>query len=111
MKMKLGELLHELECARDRGVYDVRGGFGMPHSYRGYYEEVSFSPVDYCDIHDAIFFVNGAIGYTFTGYKGGEFKMTGDTPVNIAHSGMCSLDDSDELTLERLKVMLGEEEL
>lgn len=55
-----------------------------PFSWRGSYDEVAFS-VDRCDtsrekLLDSIW---QAYNLTFTGWKGGEFKYSDDTPVHF----------------------------
>jgi hypothetical protein len=59
-----------------------------PHSYRGYYSDLSI------DIQDDIALVGDFLkeleksyGKTFTGYKGGDFLMTKDTPLWCAPYG------------------------
>ena len=47
-----------------------------------------------------------AIGETFTGYKGGEFKMDGDTPVYYAPYG----STGPEITKGFLKAMFSDPE-
>jgi hypothetical protein len=85
----------------------VKHGFGKAHSYRGYYNQVAFEPKAGVDVHYMLLQAKAALGTTYTGYKGGKYKMTADTTVNLAHYGMCSYD-SDELTEESLLKMLTE---
>jgi hypothetical protein len=58
-------------------------------SYRGY-------PPDLCiqidttartSVEDLILTLRGARGWDFTGYKGGEYRMYGDTPMWLANFG------------------------
>ena len=84
----------------------VKQGFGKANSYRGYYDQLAFEPKANVDVHYMLLQAKAALGTTYTGYKGGKFKMTADTIVNVAHYGMCA--DDDELTEERLTAMLAE---
>lgn len=103
--MKLGELIRILE--KQPLSKKVKFGFGKAASYRGYYEQVAFQPKRDVDVHFMLMHAKIALGNTFNGYKGGRFTMTEDTIVNIANSGHCSLDGSDELTKEKLQEMLN----
>ena len=88
-QMTLGQLVAELEkLPPDRTVV----GFGNPHSYRGYYSDLAFEPVE-----DEITFINlltvcreECMGQKFVGYKGGDFYMTAETPVWISDYGCAS---------------------
>ena len=71
--MMLGELICLLEDLPQNKV--VKFGFGHPHSYRGYYEDLSFSPEMNVTIGSMLEHAKSALGQTFTGYKGGEFLM------------------------------------
>lgn len=102
--MNLGTLIKILE--KQPLGKKVKRGFGKAHSYRGYCDQLAFEPKTDVDVHYMLLQAKAALGTTYTGYKGGKFKMTADTPVNLAHYGMCSLDDSDELTEEKLSEML-----
>lgn len=72
-------------------------GYNYPSdvgSYRGYYQDLA---IRYSDDHEdrmtAQEFketLEDAIGTEFTGYKGGEFEMTEDTPVWVAKWGNAS---------------------
>jgi hypothetical protein len=64
------------------------------HSYRGYYDQLAVG-YEQCSWRDGesttvkqfLEKCNEAKGGTFMGWKGGDFKMTGDTPVWVAESG------------------------
>lgn len=66
-------------------------GFGKPMSYRGYYEELAFEPIQEAKVSDMLDYAKSAMGATFTGYKGGEFTMGEMTDCYIAEYG-CSGD-------------------
>lgn len=63
-------------------------GFGNPHSYRGYYDELAFEPM-YTTMPEMLEAALSADSSCYRGYKGGEFKMRGDTKVNLAFKGYC----------------------
>lgn len=81
----LGELIEFLEQLPPDHI--VEYGFGSPSSYRGYYEDVAFSPVESTTIGDMLDHAKSALGKTFTGYKGGSYKMTEYTDCWIAEYG------------------------
>lgn len=71
--MMLGQLIEALK-ALPYGK-PVRHGFGAPMSYRGYYEDVAFKPVEDTTIGQMLEHARSALGATFEGYKGGEYTM------------------------------------
>ena len=65
---------------------------GDADSYRGYYSDLAFAPLYDTEprtVKEALKEALLAHGKTFTGYKGGEFTMEGDTPVWYSHYGDC----------------------
>lgn len=83
--MLLKELTEILrQCDMTKAVH----GFGDPHSYRGYYDELAFEPMD-TTIQEMLEACENADGKTYHGYKGGDFEMDGDTEVHIAFKGCC----------------------
>ena len=102
--MTLGELIDRLESV-DPDTH-VPMGFSFPHSYRGYYNELAFEPAANTTIGQMLFLARGCIDYVFTGHKGGEFKMTLNTPVWLAYSG--SSANSEMIGTVLLKYMMGE---
>lgn len=85
-QMTLGKLIGALEgLGGDR----LLTGFGDPHSYRGYYDDLSFAPTLVRRTAGDLLNVvrSDCMGRTFTGYKGGEFMMGENTPVWIAEWG------------------------
>jgi hypothetical protein len=81
--MLLKELIEILRtCDQSKEV----DGFGEPHSYRGYYDELAFEPMR-TTIGEMLKAAESADGESYTGYKGGAFEMDGDTPVHIASYG------------------------
>lgn len=114
--MTLKELIAQLSLYDPNKI--VAKGFSSPHSYRGYYHELAFEPTDNVTVGSMLADAESALGKTFQGYKGGEFKMGGDTTVNLAalgcggeplSSGMLSWmiegsDSADELARLRAQV-------
>lgn len=99
--ISLGKLIELLKCREsDQTVKFDFGGF-VPSgigSYRGYYDHLAlsfdvesssnWSPVE-LTVSALIELLESANGDTFTGYKGGEFKMDLKTPVWVGNYG-CS---------------------
>jgi len=88
--MTLGELIKTLEQADPTMV--VPHGFGSPHSYRGYYEDVAFSPAANVSVASMLEHARSALGQTFTGYKGGEYTMGDWTDCWISEYSTASGD-------------------
>lgn len=56
------------------------------HSYRGYYDRLSFGSIETPPTVGALLdAARNCVGKIFTGYKGGEFRMTEHTPVHVAN--------------------------
>lgn len=97
--MKLKDLIAWLEKQPQDAV--VINGFGSPHSYRGYYEDLAFAPVSVTTIGEMLSSATGAVGQVFHGWKGGEYYMNRDTLCWIAYDG-CTVDEPiNEETLSR----------
>lgn len=63
---------------------------GEPYSYRGFYEQLAFEPLTDGDpplVSDFLATLEAANGATFTGYKGGKFKMDLSTRAWISQYG------------------------
>ena len=81
----LGALIRYLESLPpDQSVAE---GFGHPHSYRGYYEDLAFEPVSGTTVQEMLDAARSAFGKTFHGYKGGEFVMGENTDCWLAPYG------------------------
>jgi len=65
----------------------VAFGFGNPHSYRGYYDELAFEPVPDTTVGAMLAAAKEALGATYTGYKGGDYTMNAYTQVWLARYG------------------------
>lgn len=70
-------------------------GLNNPHSWRGSYEELSFEPAGEMKVSKVLRVLKSAIGKTYTGYKGGEYRMDKDTLFNIDNVG-CWTDGGSE---------------
>lgn len=94
--MTLGDLIKFLESLPPEAV--VPFGFGEgAHSYRGYYEDVAFTPKQNARICDMSAVAMSALGKTFQGWKGGDFEMNEYTDCWIAERGECGSAISETL--------------
>lgn len=63
-------------------IVDVGGSLNAPHSYRGYYSDLSFAPTgEKITAGEFLKMLKDSLGKTFGGYKGGDFVMDEDTPL------------------------------
>ena len=78
--LTLGQLFHELAALPAERMV---AGLGNPHSYRGYYDDLSFEPDPAPRPAGALaqMIRDECMGQKFVGYKGGDYYMTADTPV------------------------------
>src|SRR5688500_14856098 len=93
--LTLGQLIEALEILDPKlpVVFDTGTQIGIEHSYRGYYSDLAFEPrtegtpmvvatlLDICQ---------HALGATYTGYKGGDYTMSKDTPLWCSDYGIAS---------------------
>lgn len=70
--------------------FDDRTGVGELRSYRGYYDDLALGSAKRSMAGDLLEKVRAAIGATFEGYKGGEYKMTSGTPLWKSEYGVAS---------------------
>lgn len=84
-QMTIGKLLDRLSELPDSTLID---GVDEPHSYRGYYSDLALErckgKVTVAELTEML---RGVLGKELTGYKGGEYLMTHDTPVWMANEG------------------------
>ena len=85
--MYLRELINELERHDPTKVVPL--GFANPHSYRGYYNDLAFEPAHDVTIGSMLACAKSALGSTYEGYKGGDFKMGEWTTCWFASYGAC----------------------
>jgi hypothetical protein len=83
--MTLGELIEFLE--KYPANQEVPLGFEGPHSYRGYYEDLAFEPAKNVTVGSMLQCAKDALGQTFCGYKGGDYKMEEYTDVWLSEYG------------------------
>ena len=98
--MNLGKLIDWLE-KQDQELI-VKDGFSSPHSDRGSYDELAFTPEPESKISDMLKNALSADGATFEGWKGGEFTMGRSTAVYIGVYGDCG----EEITQTHFKYWL-----
>jgi len=84
-RVTLGELIKRL--SKESADKVVPLGFAKPHSYRGFYDELAFEPVKNITVGEMLKAAKKALGATYTGYKGGEYKMKEWTDVWLAYYG------------------------
>jgi hypothetical protein len=94
-----GILLGQLIDLLDTLPPDLRMpiGFGVAHSYRGYYSDVSFAPAEDVTIGEMLEEARAAVGSTYCGWKGGEYTMDRATKCWLAHDGDCGDRISESL--------------
>ncbi len=100
--MYLSELIEFLE-ARNPDIA-VPLGFHNPHSYRGDYSELAFEPLENTTVGALLACAKSALGQTYEGYKGGDYKMEGYANVNISEYGTTG----EEIGPILLRYMAGE---
>lgn len=100
--MDLEELIAFLS-QRDPSIV-VPLGFHEPHSYRGDYSELAFEPLENTTVGAMLECAKSALGQTFEGYKGGDYKMERWARVNISEYGTTG----EEIGPILLRYMVGE---
>lgn len=88
--LNLGDMIRRLEMASNFPLVIDEGGSPCDlHSYRGYYSDLAFSGKTDQRImsHDFIDTLEGCLNTTLTGYKGGDFHMTEQTPLWFSEYG------------------------
>lgn len=83
--LTLGELIEHL--SREPQDRTVTNGFGAAFSYRGFYDQVAFPPIGRTTVAELFAAARVARGSVYTGYKGGDYRMSSETPVWIAKWG------------------------
>ena len=95
--MMLEDLIAVLEAEDPKKV--VPHGFEHPHSYRGYYSELAFEPATDVTVADMLEDAKSALGTTYTGWKGGDYTMTGSTDCYLSEEGRASGETISPLLL------------
>ena len=96
--MNLGDIITTLEAADPNQV--VRHGFHNPHSYRGDYYDLAFEPAENITVADMLEAARSAVGATYEGWKGGEFRMTEADWCWLSEEGSASGETISPLLLE-----------
>lgn len=86
--MNLGKYIETLQSFDP--TIELEMGLGNPHSWRGNYSELAFEPKPNMTVGEMLEEAKGAVGKTFTGWKGGEFKMDEYTSVHVDYVGRWS---------------------
>lgn len=87
MQYTLMDVIKKLESYPPSTV--LSPGFSSPHSYRGYYDRVAFTPLPSAPVEHMLAAAELALNNTFEGYKGGEYLMEEDTLCHVAEYGQC----------------------
>ncbi len=103
--MNIGQLKAYLEQFPVDRV--CRYGFGKPHSYRGYYEEVSFPPMDNVTVGNMLNYIDWALSETFAGWKGGEYNYDLNTPVHFCFPGYSEIEGMEDTGVNILLSIAG----
>ena len=111
----LGRLIEELEKLNNEGwdrpvVFAHGGSPRSPHSYRGYYSDLSFESGGEIMAKELAAICRDALGRTFEGYKGGDYVMSKETPLWAAPYGCCGLAIVS-IIVTADKVILGTKEV
>lgn len=91
--MTLDDLIVALSgCPNQEALVEIDGcPPGEFHSYRGYYDQLALGTgVEPVTVEGLLAQASDVKGTYLEGYKGGEFKMTGSTPVWASEYGEAS---------------------
>lgn len=100
----LGDIIATLEQFPREQVVPLGWGRGSAHSYRGFYEDLAFSPRRNVTVGEMLDEARSAVGKTFSGWKGGEYEMDTFVSCWLALSGDSS---GDGIGPAMLALMLG----
>lgn len=98
--MNLGQYIEVLQSTKDK---PIKLGLEFPHSWRSSYRQLAFEPIRNTTVAKMLKEALSACDNTYTSWKGGEYQMSDETPINIDYQGM---DSGGEL-LESLLKELG----
>lgn len=101
--MELGEIIKFLEERDPEKVVPI--GFTNPHSSRFYYHDLGVEPVKSVTIGSMLEDLRSAVGRTFRGHDGEDYKMCEDVYVRIAYKGRGA---AIETTRILMTYMMGE---
>lgn len=100
MSVQLIDLIHWLSKQDPDTI--VPHGFGEPHSFRGYYDQLAFEPVEDARLGDMLSNAESALGKVFEGYRGGSYLMDEYTDCWISEYG--TSQDADKIGSTMLKL-------
>lgn len=84
-QMTLGKMISRLKEMHSIARVE---GLECPHSYRGYYEDLTFQPTgSFMRVEELLDLCHSAMGKAYEGYKGGTYVMGEHTPVWVAYYG------------------------
>lgn len=86
--MSLKDVIAALDAEPDKDRV-LPFGFGDPHSYRGDYSELEFSPASNITVAEMLNLARSCVGMTVHGYKGGEYVIHDWTRVWLGRYGEC----------------------
>jgi hypothetical protein len=91
--LTLGGLRGALRDLPDDAPVTVEGGgsIGREGSYRGFYADLAFRPVEAATVAEVRAACERAATSEYEGYKGGEYLYGDETPLWIADYGCCGL--------------------
>lgn len=78
-QLTLQELIDALAAAPNPDLC-VADGFSDGWSYRGFYEHIAFRPSIQASIRSMLSAARSALNVRYSGYKGGSYLMTAETP-------------------------------
>ena len=94
-QLTLGELISILEKCKNESMVFFDFCETVPtdfHSYRGFYEDLQIGFIDYAKVsipkvESFRELCQRQVNSIHTGWKGGEYRMTEETPLWVGHSG------------------------
>ena len=104
--MRLDELIAALEAEDPTTVLPL--GFSNPHSYRGIYNDLAFEPTANVAVGAMLADARSALGATYEGWKGGDYRMKGWTDCWLSEEGS---GDGEEIGPILLTLLLAARQL
>jgi len=71
--VNLGDIIDAFQQLDPDAVLPI--GLNNPHSYRGDYMDLAFEAVTDAKVSDILDVLRSAVGATYEGYKGGDYRM------------------------------------
>jgi hypothetical protein len=116
--MTLGELIATLSALTnidaDKEVFlnDTLTSVDCFDSYRGYYNHLAIEPTTATvTVYNLLTRARNALNTTFTGYKGGDYRMSKITPIWVAEygdasgQGLVEIEHHEDRVILRTKVI------